>query len=105
MILQIFSNRYHNYTHLMNGTTNTLQEAFCNIILLKPALFLSIFKATRSLPNNFLMPNLFQLIRYAFTKHKNMFQSNRSGDQMDQFASFDQMHQWSLRHNIIAMQI
>lgn len=34
-----------------------------------------------------------------------MFQSNRSGDQMDQFASFDQMHQWSLRHNIIAMQI
>lgn len=61
MILQIFSNRYHNYTHLMNGTTNTLQEAFCNIILLKPAPFLSIFKATRSLPNNFLMPNLFQL--------------------------------------------
>lgn len=52
MISQTFSNRYHNNIHLMNGTTNTLQEAFLNIILLKPAPYLSIFKATRSLPNS-----------------------------------------------------
>ena len=34
MMLPIFSNRYHNNIHLMNGTTNTLQEAFLNITYL-----------------------------------------------------------------------
>ena len=70
----VLTGRQGDFTKNLETPGKTGRVGRYDIILLKPASYLNQYL---KLPEAFLIPNGQFSIRYAFTKHKSLFQSNR----------------------------